>query len=139
MARAKEKEKVVTVLHTVEFDAPVKVIFDLYAIARQHAKVIGAPVVLQRRVGGRFSAWGGSVSGVNVVLESPALITQAWRTSDFPPGNFSILHLALAPAGRGRTRLTLTQHGVPQSLAREIEGNWHACYWDNIRQMLRQE
>src|SRR5205823_3257006 len=75
---AKAREKVVTVLHTVEFDAPVKAIFDLYANARQHAKVIGAPVEFQRRVGGRFSAWGGSVRGVNVVLESPALITQAW-------------------------------------------------------------
>jgi activator of HSP90 ATPase len=130
------KSTATTVAHAVEFDAPPRVLCELYADARRHAKVIGAPVRFERRVGGRFSAWWGGVSGVNIVLRTPKLIIQAWRAADFPEDCYSILHLSFGSARRGRTRLELMQHGVPRGSARAIEKNWHDCYWNSIQRML---
>ena len=125
-----------TLHHAVLFDTTPAELFELYADARKHARVIGAHARLERRAGGSFSAWSGAVSGVNVVLRSPTLIVQAWRTEEFASDHYSILHLSLAPAGRGRTQLTLRQEGVPIECAKDIEANWHACYWEPIKQML---
>jgi activator of HSP90 ATPase len=130
---------VITVEHSVDFDASAADIFNMYADARKHAKVIGAQARLERRVGGKFSAWGGGVSGINVALRTPTLIVQAWRTETFPVDHFSILQLSIAPVGRGRSRLTLRQHGVPRDCAEEIAGNWHACYWEPIKALLAQQ
>ena len=130
------RDATTTITHTVEFDAPAATLFELYADARKHARVIDASARFERRAGGAFSAWSGGVTGMNVVLRAPSLIVQAWRTEAFPSGHHSILHLVFEPAGRGRSRLTLTQHGVPRALAEEIEANWHACYWEPIGRLL---
>jgi activator of HSP90 ATPase len=133
---AKGDNHVVSLLHTAELEAAPEELFELYADARKHSRVIEAPVRLDRRVGGKFSAWGGGVSGMNIALRQPALIVQAWRTEDFPKDHHSILHLAIDRAGRGRSKLTLSQHGVPRACAAEIEANWHACYWQRMRALL---
>jgi len=130
------KPAATTVSQTVEFDVPPRLLFELYADARRHAKVIGATVRFERRVGGRFSAWGGGVSGVNIVLRAPSLIVQAWRAEDFPEESYSILHLSFNAVARGGTRLELVQHGVPRKCARTIARNWHECYWESMQRML---
>lgn len=133
------REDTVTVAHSVEFDAPAAQIFEMYADARKHSKVIDAQAKLERRVGGKFSAWGGGVSGMNLVLREPSLIVQAWRTQEFPKDHYSVLHLSIEPAGRGRSKLTLAQHGVPRACAEEIETNWHECYWEPMKKLLAEQ
>jgi uncharacterized protein YndB with AHSA1/START domain len=123
--------KMATVTQSVVLPAPPARVFDAYTSGRAHGRIIGDSATFQRRVGGTFGAWGGAVHGVNLELARGRRIVQAWRTADFPAGHYSIVELALAPAGRGKTRLTLRHHGVPARMARAIAANWQACYWDS--------
>jgi activator of HSP90 ATPase len=136
MGARRAAEDTTTIAHSIQFDAPPAVLFEMYADAREHSKVIDARVRFERRVGGRFSAWGGEVSGLNVVLRKPSVVVQAWRTSEFPKDHHSVLHLSITPTGVGRSTLTLTQHGVPIACAEDVEANWHECYWKPMKQML---
>ena len=70
------------------------------------------------------------------LLHAPAGTGEDVGDAPAAEGRYSILHLSLEPVGRGGTRLTLSQHGVPRDCAKEIESNWHSCYWDNIKNML---
>jgi activator of HSP90 ATPase len=132
----KRAVRLTTIRQSVDFAASPKTIYDLYTDRRQHARIIGAPVRFERRAGGAFSAWQGGVHGINVALKAPSHIVQAWRAADFPKGHYSIVHLILAPAGRGRTRLSLVHAGVPSAAASGIRENWFACYWRPIREHL---
>jgi activator of HSP90 ATPase len=100
-------EDTTTIAHSIQFDAPPAVLFEMYADPREHSKVIDARL--------------------NVVLRKPSLVVQAWRTSEFPNDHHPVLHLSIAAARVGHSTLTLTQHGVPIARAEDVETNWHEC------------
>jgi len=44
--------------------------FELYMEAKKHAAATGARVSVSRKMGGRFSAWDGSIYGTNLANQS---------------------------------------------------------------------
>src|SRR5438046_1906630 len=91
-----------TIEREVTFQVSPKEVFDSLMDAERHAAFTGAPAEIERRSGGRFSAYGGHCGGVTVDLKADERIVQAWRAADWPEGHFSLLTYALAPLDGGR-------------------------------------
>jgi activator of HSP90 ATPase len=120
---------------TVTFDATPEQIFEALMDSKRHAAFTGAPARVSREVGGPVSCHDGFISAINVELVKNTRIVQAWRGKNWPEGVYSIATFALEPQG-GKTKLTFTQHGVPDEDAPHITNGWQEKYWKPLRAYL---
>jgi activator of HSP90 ATPase len=119
----------------VTFDAKPELVFEALMDSKQHAAFTGAPARVSREVGGPVSCHDGMITAINVELEKNTRIVQAWRVKPWPEGVYSIATFALEPAG-AKTKLTFTQHGVPDAAHEMITKGWEERYWKPLRAYL---
>jgi len=86
---------------------------------------------------GKFSIYGGGLSGKNLELVKDKKIVQAWRADmhEWPKNYFSKATFVLRKI-KGGTRLTFTQTGVPVASFKGINQGWHDHYWEPMKSML---
>lgn len=106
--------KTKTLQQTVTFKASPRQVYDMLMDSRKHQSLTGQPAKISRKVGGKFTAWGSHISGLNLALKPGQKIAQAWRATGWGPDHYSvaIYEIAIAP---GHTRLKL-----PKSVSRPI-------------------
>jgi activator of HSP90 ATPase len=80
------------------------------------------------RAGAEFSLFGGHILGRNVELVPGTRIVQAWRTSDWPAGLYSMVRMELQPTGGGTT-LTFDHTGFPKGDGKHLADGWYLNYW----------
>lgn len=117
----------------VTIDATPIRVFEALMDSKKHAAFIHAPASVSREVGGRFTAYGTYIEGLNVELIRGKRIVQAWRGSDWPEGAYSIATFELAAAPGGKTKLTFRQNGVPAKYVKSIEQGWKDYYWKLLK------
>lgn len=128
--RAKPRNVKTTTIRQKEFipAKPVE-IYDAFLNDEKHSEFTGARATCERRVGGRFTAWDGYISGKNVTLENGRRIVQEWKTTEWPKGcKPSILEVKLKPKGKG-TEVQLIQTNVPAIQAKNYKQGWIDYYW----------
>lgn len=103
--------------------------------SKKHSDITGAPASISRRAGGKFTAYAGSLEGVNLELVPDTKIVQAWRADDWPAGHFSRAVFSFKATVDG-TRLTFTQSGVPEPYYEDIRQGWHDFYWTPMKKLL---
>jgi activator of HSP90 ATPase len=86
-------------------------------------------------VGGAFSAWGGHLTGYNLVLQPGRKIVQAWRATGWWPNHYSIVIFDIRPARRG-ARLQFTQIGIPPHRYSGHYRGWIETYWTPMKEIL---
>jgi len=118
--------------HTVRFKASPEAIYTALMNSRAHAAFTGAPASVDPKVGGRFTAWGDYIEGINVELVKNRRIVQAWRANTWPEAHYSIVCFELRPAKAGTT-LVFTQTGIPAKHAKGIDAGWGAYYWEPLK------
>ncbi|MBI1802276.1 MAG: SRPBCC domain-containing protein [Chloroflexi bacterium] len=119
----------------VTFKASPHAVYEALMDSRQHAKFTGDRARISRKVGGKFSAYGDYISGVNLELVPDQKIVQSWRASEWPEGHESQVTFALAPV-KGGTRLTFTHRGVPPEHTDDIKQGWIDNYWTPMKALL---
>lgn len=122
-----------TIEQTVRFAAPPAAVYEALIDSREHAAFTGEPAEISRDIGGAASFYGGKVTGINLHLEDGALIVQAWRPANLPPGVFTLVRYALAADGDG-TKLTFTQTSVPDEMVEHLGKGWEERYWKPMRE-----
>jgi len=129
-----------TIVQEVTFSATPNEVFEALMDPEKHAKFTGATAEIQRKPGGKFSLYGGSLTGSVVELEKDRLIVLDWRASDWPSGHYSRLSLSLNPLHGGRgTQLSLIQAGVPAEHFNDISNGWQEYYWSKMAVYFRDE
>jgi uncharacterized protein YndB with AHSA1/START domain len=126
-----------TIKQRVKFQAPAELVYKLLADSRLHTAFAGEKAVISRNVGGRFWAYDGHCTGINVDLVPGKRIVQAWRSKRFPEGIYSMAAFVLTPTRDGGTELVLTHRGVPKDLIPGIEKGWREFYWDRMKAYLK--
>ncbi len=117
---------------TVVFPATTKDIYEAWLNSRKHSAMTGGEAKVNARVGGKFTAWDGYISGTNLELAPNARIVQAWRTSEFAPEDpDSRLEIVLTPTSRG-TRVTLKHSNLPPHGTQYKQG-WVDSYFTPMK------
>jgi uncharacterized protein YndB with AHSA1/START domain len=110
--------------------ATPQAIYDAWLTSEGHAALTGAPAQVDGEVGGRFTAWGGYISGETLALEPGRRIVQSWRTQSFEEGHEdSQVEILLAPEGEG-TRMTVNHSNVPDGQTQYEETGWREHYFE---------
>lgn len=93
----------------------------------------GSPAKVDGRVGGRFSAWDGYISGSTLELEPDRRIVQAWRTSEFPDeAPDSRVEIVLEETAGG-TKVTLSHRDMPEDQVDSYRQGWEDFYFQPMR------
>ena len=111
-------------------------LYSMYLDPQQHAAFTGAPVKIAARVGARFAAFGGALSGTILQLVPNRLIVQSWRSTQFGKRDIdSTLVLSFWP-DPGGGRIELTQVNVADSDFAGVSEGWSKYYWKPWRAYL---
>ena len=116
--------------------ASTRAVYDTLMDSRKHAKLTGAPARMSGRIGGAWSAYGGSLSGKNLELVPGRKIVQSWRGDDWPEGCYSKATFTIT-AVKGGVRLALRQTGVPDDLYEDYRQGWFEYYWEPLKATFR--
>ncbi len=127
-----------TVRQSVTFRAEPHVVYEMLMDSRKHARFTGEKASISRKVGGKFTAHSGYISGINLELVPGKKIVQSWRGSDWPEGHFSRVTFSLEKVKEG-TRLVFRHSGVPEDQYEDINQGWRDYYWKPLRDMVQKE
>jgi len=127
--------KTKTIRQSVTFRAPPHEVYEALMDSEKHARFTGAGASISCRVGGRFTAYDGSLEGENLELVPDVKILQSWRSDDWPEGHYSRATFSLAKV-EGGTRLTFTQTGVPEDFYEDVKQGWIDYYWEPMKRLL---
>ena len=122
---------------SVTFNAKPGVIFEALMDSKKHRAFTGAPANISRDAGGRFTCYGGQITGFNVEIKPGKSIVQAWRGKDWPQGTWSLVTYRLAAARGGKTKLSFEQVGVPPRRVKGITEGWKKYYWEPLKKMIK--
>jgi activator of HSP90 ATPase len=127
--------KTKTIRQSVIFKATPHEVYEALMDSKQHARFTGAGASISREVGGRFTAYDGSLEGENLELVPDTRIVQSWRSDDWPAGHYSRATFSLKEV-EGGTRLTFTQSGVPEEFYDDVKQGWIDYYWEPMKRLL---
>lgn len=126
-----------TIQQKVRFKATPQALFELYMDSKKHTSATGAKARIGRRIGGKFSAFGGVLKGVMLQVIRNRLIVQSWRSSQFRAGDMdSTLILAFEKAPGG-ARISLVHVNVPEHDYLGVKNGWPRYYWRPWKAYLR--
>ena len=92
--------KTKTIQQAVTFKAPPLEVYQMLMDSKKHQSLSGEKAAISNREGGRFTAWGSHISGINLVLKPGEKIVQAWRATGWWPDHYSIAIFDLHKPGR---------------------------------------
>ncbi len=115
---------------TVEFDASPEVLYDIYMDSDKHSAAVNAPAVISREVGGRFSIFGGGLTGTNLQLVPGKMTVQAWRGGPWQESDLDSVLILQFSGTACKGRIHLVHANVPDKAYEEVnERAWDDHYW----------
>jgi predicted ester cyclase/uncharacterized protein YndB with AHSA1/START domain len=127
-----------TITQDVFLSALPREVYEAFLDSKQHAEFTGAAAEIERKGGGRFSVYGGRLSGNTLEMEQDKRIIQDWRGDRWAAGHLSRLTLTFTPIYEGKgTQISLVQTGVPAERFAEINIGWRDYYWSKLAGYLR--
>jgi activator of HSP90 ATPase len=124
-----------TIKQSVTFKASPHEVYETLMDEKKHAAFIDGEAKISRKVGGKFSIYGGEITGVNIELVPDKKIVQSWRYNDWEADEYSTATFALEDVN-GNTHLTFTQTGVPDDKYEDIKQGWRDYYWTPMKEVL---
>jgi activator of HSP90 ATPase len=113
--------------------ASAQAIYQAWLDSRGHTAMTGSAAKASTAVGGRFTAWGGYISGQNLELAPGKRIVQSWRTTKFTAADTdSKITVTLSPV-KGGARVTLVHSDVPDSHKGYENGGWQDHYFEPMK------
>jgi activator of HSP90 ATPase len=115
---------------------PIEV-YEAFVDPRKHSAFTGSKATGAGKVGGKFTAWDGYISGKFLELEKGKRIVQEWITTewpkDFPPSRFELTFKET----EGGTEISMIHSDVPQEQAEDIKEGWNEFYWKPLKEYFK--
>jgi hypothetical protein len=103
--------------------------------SKKHQSLSGEKAKISQRVGGKFTAWGSHLSGINLVLKPGKKIVQAWRATGWWPDHYSIAIFDITKV-KGGSKLKFTQIGIPPHRYSGHYRGWIETYWTPMKEIF---
>ena len=122
-----------TIKQTVLIEATPLEVYGAYVEPKRHAAFTGQSATGTPKVGGRFTAGDGYISGKYLALEKGKHILHEWTTTEWPEGYPpSVLELTLKAKGE-KTELTMVHSKVPEEQVDYYAEGWKEYYWKPLQ------
>jgi uncharacterized protein YndB with AHSA1/START domain len=108
-------------------------VFEAFVNPRIHAAFTGGAATGSARVGGRFTAWDGYISGVNREVVKGKRLVQDWQTTEWPADAAPSRVEFSFKAVKGGTEVRMVHSNVPAEQADSYRQGWIDYYWDPLK------
>jgi activator of HSP90 ATPase len=123
-----------TIEQTVWIPAKPVQVYDSFVNETKHAEFTGARATCEPIAGGKFTAWDGYITGINLELVRARRIVQEWQTTEWPQGYPpSRLEFTFREKDEG-TEVTMFHSEVPSSQAKAYQQGWIDYYWTPLKE-----
>jgi activator of HSP90 ATPase len=112
-------------------------LYELFMDSAKHTAATGMPAKISRKIGGKWSAFGGMILGKTLSLVPNRMIVQAWRSSAWKrtdPDSVLIVRFEKAPGGAA---VHLAHVGVPPYDHKGVTQGWKKYYWKPWKKYFR--
>lgn len=123
------------ITQTYRVPASLAKAFRAFTDAKVIAKWSKDAARFEKRAGGKFSLWGGSIVGTNKKIVKNKLIVQSWRILDKGWKKPSKVMFSFVPQGK-KTRVDVTHSGFPEKERRQLMLGWRRYYVGAIQKLL---
>jgi activator of HSP90 ATPase len=96
------------------FHVPARVLYSAFLDSHSLSRMTLSASTVSGIVGGQFSMFNGGVTGKIRELSPTSKITEDWRFSQWPQGEYSLLELTFESLSDHKTRLCVRQSGIPE-------------------------
>ncbi len=118
-----------TIQQSVEIAASPGQLYSTYLDSRKHGAVFGGKASINPKVGGRFSAFSGGLSGKILHLVRNEAIIQTWRSSGWSKTiPDSVLILTFSKTAKG-AQVSMVHANVPDKDVAGVRKGWNDFYW----------
>jgi uncharacterized protein YndB with AHSA1/START domain len=121
--------RVKTITQKIVVPATPAQVYDALVNPRIHSAFTGSAATGSPRVGCRFTAWDGYISGVNRELVKGRRIVQDWQTTEWPDGAPPSRVEFSFKAVKGGTEIRMVHSKVPAEQADSYREGWIDYYW----------
>ncbi|RCV31426.1 hypothetical protein SETIT_6G176200v2 [Setaria italica] len=139
-AKGKDKEGFKTIEMTEKFYCRAKDIYEILMDENRWKGFTQSNARISREVGGEFSLFDGSITGINEELQEGKLIAQKWRFGSWPDDLYSSVRLVFDEPESGVTIIKLKQTDVPEedkygnsTVVENTERGWRELIFQRIR------
>ncbi len=123
-----EKIELTEIIH-----CPAKKLYHAWLDSDEHTAFTGAKTKIRPKLGARFTASDGYITGENIELEEDKRILQSWRTSDFPEGaDDSLLEIIFDDVKQG-CKLTIIHWNIPEGQHNMYSDGWKEYYFKPMK------
>jgi uncharacterized protein YndB with AHSA1/START domain len=130
-------QKVTAIKQRVVIPATPEQVYEAFIDAKKHSAFTGSKATCNPKVGGKFTAWDGYISGKNLELEKGKRIVQEWITTDWPQGySPSRLELTFKKTKTG-TEISMVHSNVPEEQADDLAEGWNEFYWKSLKEYFQ--
>jgi activator of HSP90 ATPase len=111
-----------------------KNLYEAWLDSDKHSAFTGSSAVIDRRVGGTFTAWDGYISGTTISVEPFGRIVQTWRTTEFPDDAPDSEIEVLFDEVKEGTRITLIHTNIPDGQGENYKQGWIDFYFTPMKE-----
>src|ERR1700687_1750294 len=112
-------------------------LYELFMDSAKHTAATGMPAKISRKVGGKWSAFGGMILGKTLAFVPNRMIVWAWRSSTWKNADpDSVLIVSFEKASSG-ARVHLVHVGVPKYDHKGVTKGWMNYYWEPWKKHLK--
>lgn len=105
-------------------------LYRTYVDSERHSAMTGMPAKMGETIGGRWSAFGGSISGTNLMFLPGKMIVQTWRSTNFKKTDpDSILVMTFGKTSDGAGQIDLVHVNVSEQDYKGVANGWNQYYW----------
>lgn len=121
------------------FKISAEELFSAWLDTHKHSAMTGSLAKMSKKIGNKFEAWDGYITGENIDIEQNKRVVQSWRTSDFPPGNKNSRLEILFEEGKGKTKITLIHTDIPKGQGKNYKKGWKDFYFTPMKAFFREK
>jgi len=108
-------------------------IYEAFVNAKKHSAFTGSKATGEGKIGGKFTAWDGYISGKFLELEEEKKIVQEWITTEWPEGYAPSRFELTFREVKGGTEISMVHSDVPAEQAEELKEGWNEFYWQPLK------
>jgi len=126
-----------TIKQRVTVSAKPIEVYEAFVDAEKHSAFTGSKATGEGKVGRKFTAWDGYISGKFLELEKGKRIVQEWVTTEWPEGYPpSRFELTLREV-KGGTEVSMVHSNVPAEQAEDLEEGWNEFYLKPLKEYFK--
>lgn len=125
------------IVQSVTFKTSPEELFAIFTDSKKHSAATGDKAFVSAKPGAKWSAFGGMISGKNLVVVPSQMIVQAWRASHWNESDLDSILIVNFSKTTGGGRIDLVHVGVPQHDHKGVTKGWPQYYWEPWKAYLK--